>query len=326
MSKMLRSRTAGVGLTLAVALGLATAAGVAASWPGEAAPSFWSMMRAGVGESAGTYLYDSLDDLTPGAPASGAFTPAAALLEGTVVGIEPGIAFGSDDSASTAPVVGYDTPDAAIRYASLVVKVDRVLSGKLGLGQQNGQIRLQIEQPKQSTLADLRASIGSAGHGLFYVHNALERHQAAGRAVPQALAGYLASVHVPIGEGVFVEQAPGQPVIAPLMDSPERVDQILNGAPAPVEEPPDLPSPRPPKPSDFPHDDNPDGTPTAAPVPDPTDDPDASAVDVPDPVTTDTPGPGAGEPAVGTPTLDQLRSRAVRAACTAGTSTTPATC
>ncbi|MCC5580978.1 hypothetical protein IMZ11_35740 [Microtetraspora sp. AC03309] len=322
MSKMLRSRTAGVGLTLAVALGLATAAGVAAARSGEPAPSFWSKMRSGAGESTGTYLYDSLDDLTPGAPASGAFTPAAALLEGTVVGIEPGIAFGSDDSADVAPIVGYDAPDAATRYANLVVNVDRVLAGELGLGQQNGQIRLQVEQPIQSTLADLRASIGSAGHGLFYVHNALERYQAEGRAVPQALAGYLASVHVPIGEGVFVEQAPGEPVIAPLMDNPERVDQILNGAPAPVEEPPDTASPRPPKPTDFPHGDDGDGTATDTPVPDPTDDPDASAVDVPDPVATDTAGPVESEPVVDTPTLDQLMGRAVRAACVAGTSTT----
>ncbi len=269
-------------------------------------------MRSDVGESTGEYLYDSLDDLAPGAPASGAFVPAAAMLEGTVVGIEPGIAFGSDDGTGTAPVVGYDDPDAAVRYACLVVRVDRTLSGRLGLGVQNGQIRLQVEQPGHISLDLLRTSIGSAGHGLFYVHNALERSQAEGRAVPQALAGYLASVHIPIGEGVFVEQAPGEPVIAPLMDNPERVNQILNGGPPPVEEEPEPETPRPPKPSDFPHEEGPGQTPT--PVPDPTDDPDASVVDVPDPVTTDTPEPTENEPEVDTPTLGQLLNRAVSAA------------
>ncbi|WP_433379718.1 hypothetical protein [Streptosporangium sp. CA-115845] len=314
MPKTFRSRTAGVSLTLVTALGLLAAVGVAAARSNDPAPPFWSLMRSDAGESTGEYLYDSLDDLTPGAPASGAFVPAAAMLEGTVVGIEPGIAFGSDDGTGTAPIVGYDDPNAAVRYAGLVVRVDRTLSGRLGLGVQNGQIRLQVKQPNHVSLDLLRASIGSAGHGLFYVHNALERSQAEGRAVPQALAGYLASVHLPIGEGVFVEQAPGEPVIAPLMDNPERVDQILNGGPPPVEEEPELETPRPPKPSDFPHGEDPGQTPTTTPVPDPTDDPDASVVDVPDPVTTDTPGPTGNEPEADTPTLGQLLNRAVSAA------------
>lgn len=44
------------------------------------------------------------------------------------------------------------------------------------------------------------------------------------------------------------------------------------------------------------------------------DEPDASVLDVPDPVTADTPGPTEHEPEVDTPPLDRLLNRAVRAA------------
>ncbi|MDX3107200.1 hypothetical protein ACIBO5_50965 [Nonomuraea angiospora] len=299
MHKTLRSRTTAVALCLAAGLALIAAAGVAAARSAQPAAPFWSLMRAGVGESLGEYTFDSLADLKPGAPASGVFTPAAALVEGTIVGVEPGIAFASDDGATTGPIVAHDDPAAAVRYAALVIRVDQVLSGALGLGLQDGKIRLQIEQPLQVGLAELRASLGTAGRGLFYVHNALERRRAEGRTVPQELSGYLASVHIPIGAGVFVEQRTGEPVIAPLMDDPDRVNQILNGvAPPPEPEPePEPTGPNPPKPTDFPQEE-------------PTD-PEWDGSDTPDAEQPDTPGPVEEEPEVDTPTLAELRARAL---------------
>ncbi|MEU7854291.1 hypothetical protein [Nonomuraea sp. NPDC049141] len=97
--------------------------------------------------------------------------------------IEPGIAFASDDSDGSSAIVAYDSEDAAIRYASLVVRVDKVLAGQLGQGYADGKIRLQVEHPATSTLAELKDSIGTAGTGLMYVHNLAARRQLIGRPV-----------------------------------------------------------------------------------------------------------------------------------------------
>ncbi|MEV0149300.1 MULTISPECIES: hypothetical protein [unclassified Nonomuraea] len=185
--------------------------------------SFWSQLHAEAG-GTGQYLFDSLDDITPGARSSGAFRPAAALVEGTVVGVEPGIAYASDNDSPTPRVVPYDSAEAAIRWASVVVKVDKVLAGKLGRGYTGGQIRLRVEQPTGTTLDGLRQSIGTAGRGLFYVDSALSRARRRA-ASPQAQA-YQASVQIPIGQGVFIEEKPGAALVAPLTDE-NRAAQLL---------------------------------------------------------------------------------------------------
>ncbi|MEU6713635.1 hypothetical protein ABZ897_19335 [Nonomuraea sp. NPDC046802] len=189
-----------------------------------APPSFWSQLHTGGG--TGEYLFDSLDDITPGAKPSGVFRPAAALVEGTVVGVEPGIAYASGDDSATARIVPYDSEEAAIRWASVVIKVDKVHAGKLGRGFASGQIRLRVEQPTGTTLDGLRASLGTAGRGIFYVDSALNR--AGRRPASQAAQAYQAAVHLPIGQGVFVEEKPGTPLLAPLTDE-ERAAQLLGG-------------------------------------------------------------------------------------------------
>lgn len=189
-----------------------------------APPSFWSQLRTESG--TGEYLFDSLDDITPGARPSGVFRPAAALVEGTVVGVEPGIAYASGDDSVTPRVVPYDSEEAAIRWASVVVKVDKVHAGKLGRGYASGQIRLRVEQPTGTTLDGLRASLGTAGRGLFYVDSALDR--ARRRPAAQEAQAYQAAVHLPIGQGVFIEEKPGAPLTAPLADE-ERGAQLLGG-------------------------------------------------------------------------------------------------
>ncbi|MEV0345263.1 hypothetical protein AB0H88_05830 [Nonomuraea sp. NPDC050680] len=185
--------------------------------------SFWSQLHTDAG-GTGQYLFDSLEDITPGARPSGAFRPAAALVEGTVVGVEPGIAYASDDDSPRPRVVPYESEEAAIRWASVVVKVDKVLAGKLGRGYTGGQIRLRVEQPAGTTLDGLRQSIGTAGRGLFYVDNALDRVKR--RAVSPQAQAYQASVHLPIGQGVFVEEKPGAALVAPLTDE-DRAAQLL---------------------------------------------------------------------------------------------------
>ncbi|NUW46348.1 hypothetical protein [Nonomuraea rhodomycinica] len=192
--------------------------------------SFWSQLHPDAG-GTGQYLFDSLDDITPGARPSGAFRPAAALVEGTVVGVEPGIAYASDDDSPTPRVVPYESAEAAIRWASVVVRVDKVLAGKLGRGHTGGQIRLRVEQPTGTTLDGLRQSLGTAGRGLFYVDSALARAKRRA-ASPQAQA-YQASVHIPIGQGVFIEEKPGAALVAPLTDE-NRAAQLLGdtGEPA----------------------------------------------------------------------------------------------
>ncbi|MBN6058424.1 hypothetical protein JYK22_41270, partial [Nonomuraea sp. RK-328] len=185
--------------------------------------SFWAQLHTDAG-GTGQYLFDSLDDITPGARPSGAFRPAAALVEGTVVGVEPGIAYASDDDSPTPRVVPYESAEAAIRWASVVVRVDKVLAGKLGRGYTGGQIRVRVEQPAGTTLDGLRQSLGTAGRGLFYVDNALARAKRRA-ASPQAQA-YQAAVHIPIGQGVFIEEKPGAALVAPLTDE-NRAAQLL---------------------------------------------------------------------------------------------------
>ncbi|MEV4109100.1 hypothetical protein [Nonomuraea sp. NPDC049695] len=189
-----------------------------------ATPSFWSQLHADSG--TGEYLFDSLDDVTPGAKPSGVFRPAAAIVEGTVVGVEPGIAYASGDDSVTPRVVPYDSEEAAIRWASVVIKVDKVHAGKLARGFASGQIRLRMEQPAGTTLDGLRASLGTAGRGIFYVDSALDR--ARRRPASQAAQAYQANVQLPIGQGVFIEEKPGTPLIAPLADR-ERAAQLLGG-------------------------------------------------------------------------------------------------
>ncbi|MEU4547311.1 hypothetical protein [Nonomuraea dietziae] len=193
----------------------------------KAAPaSFWSQLHADSG--TGEYLFDSVDDITPGARPSGTFRPAAALVEGTVVGVEPGIAYASGDDSVTPQVVPYDSEQAVIRWASVVIRVDKIHAGRLGRGYDAGQIRLRVEQPAGTTLEGLRQSLGTAGKGLFYVDNALNR--AKRRPPAPAAQKYQEVVHLPIGQGVFIEEKPGAALIAPLAEE-ERAAQLLGGDP-----------------------------------------------------------------------------------------------
>ncbi|MFC7590834.1 hypothetical protein ACFQYP_49500 [Nonomuraea antimicrobica] len=219
----MRKRLAVV-LTLVAAIATGTLVGTLLN---RSEPSFWGTLRYGASVSDGDYLFDSVADIVPGAPDSGAFRAAGALVQGTVVDIEPGIAFASDDSEGGSAVVPYDSADAAMRYAGLVVRVDKVLAGQLGQGYTDGKIRVQVEQPATTSLAELKESVGTAGTGLMFVHNLADRQQLLGRPVtdPAQLA-YARSVHIPIGEGLFVEEAAGSPVIAPLMDG-QRAAQLL---------------------------------------------------------------------------------------------------
>lgn len=210
---------------LTAAAAFAALGGCAQAPAAKSAPvSFWSQLHAESG--TGEYLFDSLDDITPGAKPSGAFRPAAALVEGTVVGVEPGIAYASGDDSVTPRVVPYDSEEAAIRWASVVIKVDKVHAGKLGRGFASGQIRLRVEQPTGTTLDGLRASLGTAGHGIFYVDSALNR--ARRQPTSQAAQAYQAAVQLPIGQGIFIEEKPGTPLVAPLADR-ERAAQLLGG-------------------------------------------------------------------------------------------------
>ncbi|ROO85670.1 hypothetical protein EDD29_3217 [Actinocorallia herbida] len=282
---------------------------------------FWAKIRYGAGVNDGDYLFDSVADITPGAADSGAFKAAEALIQGTIEDIEPGIAFASDDAESTVTVVPYDSEDAAMRYASLVVRVDAVLAGELGRGYTDGRIRLQIEHPATVTLAELKDSIGTAGTGLMYVHNLAERQALVGRPITDpTLLAYAGTVHVPIGEGLFVAESVGSPVIAPLMD-PARAGDLLGYAAVPedevgvIDEPATTatcdddgicPTPtKTTKPTDWAtsvpltEDEEPTApSPTAAPVTEPTD----------------------------APTLADLRATLLAAACAEGTATDPTAC
>ncbi|MEU4223754.1 hypothetical protein AB0F17_05625 [Nonomuraea sp. NPDC026600] len=287
--------------TLVAAVITGTAAGAVVNTPEQ---SFWAQIRYGASAGDGDYLFDSLADVTPGASDSAAFKAAAALVQGTIVDIEPGIAFASDDSDGSSAIVAYDSEDAAIRYASLVVRVDKVLAGQLGQGYADGKIRLQVEHPATSTLAELKDSIGTAGTGLMYVHNLAARRQLIGRPVtdPAQLA-YAQSVHVPIGEGLFVEESAGSPVVAPLMDG-ERAAQLLGYTYVPEDETEPTPT------STCDHDL----------CPQPTGKPDATATSVP---------AGGSETAPTTttaPTLSTLRTRLVASACAEGTAADSSAC
>ncbi|WP_246363500.1 hypothetical protein [Nonomuraea rhodomycinica] len=288
-------------LTLIAALTTGTLAGTLLNHPH---PSFWAQLRYGASASDGEYLFDSLADIVPGAPDSGAFKAAAALVQGTVVDIEPGIAYASDDGESGSRVVAYDSQDAAMRYASLVVRVDKILAGRLGQGYTDGRIRIQVEQPATTTLAELQQSIGTAGTGLMFVHNLAERQQLLGRPVTDpAQLTYAQSVHTPIGEGLFIEESAGSPVLAPLMDGP-RAAQLLGYT--------------------YVSDDG-ESEPTPTPACDdldpcytPTSKPSATATSVP---------AGDTEPAGTTPpSLTALRSTLLAAACTEQTATDPSSC
>ncbi|MBT2231520.1 hypothetical protein [Nonomuraea sp. NEAU-A123] len=296
-----------IAVTLVAAVITGTAAGAVVNTPEQ---SFWAQIRYGASAGDGDYLFDSLADVTPGAADSAAFKASAALVQGTIVDIEPGIAFASDDSDGSSAIVAYDSEDAAIRYASLVVRVDKVLAGQLGQGYADGKIRLQVEHPATSTLAELKDSIGTAGTGLMYVHNLAARRQLLGRPVtdPAQLA-YAQSVHVPIGEGLFVEESAGSPVIAPLMDG-ERAAQLLGYTYVPEDE-------SEPAPTSTCDDDL---------CPQPTRKPDATATSVPagEPETapTTTTAPTAGT----APTLSTLRTRLVASACAEGTAADSSAC
>ncbi|MFD1938852.1 hypothetical protein ACFSKW_46075 [Nonomuraea mangrovi] len=267
-------------------------------------PSFWAQLRNGGSANDGEYLFDSVADITPGAADSGAFKAAGALVQGSIVGIEPGIAFASDDAPSGSAVVAYDSADAAMRYASLVVRVDTVLAGRLGEGYADGKIRLQVEHPATSTLAELKESIGTAGTGLMFVHNLAERQQLVGRPITDATRlAYARSVYAPIGEGLFVEETAGIPVIAPLMDG-QRAAQLL-GYTYVSEDHEAEPAPSPTC-DDF----DPCYTPTSKPS--------ATATSVP---------AGGTEPANTTPpTLTALRTTLVAAACAEGTALDSSSC
>lgn len=209
---------------------LALLAGCAAAPGKAAAPSFWSQLQARE-HGTGEYLFDSLDQLTPGAAERGPFKPAAALVEGTVTGVEPGIAYASNGDSEVNRVVPYDSEEAAIRWAHVVVKVDKIVAGKLGRGYAAGQIRVKVEQPLGTTLEGLRQSLGTAGRGLFFVENSLDRRNRTARtaaAVPQQAQARLAAVHLPIGQGIFIEESKGAALIAPLADE-ERAAQLLGG-------------------------------------------------------------------------------------------------
>ncbi|NUW33228.1 hypothetical protein HTZ77_17580 [Nonomuraea sp. SMC257] len=267
-------------------------------------PSFWAKLRYGASMSDGQYLFDSVADIVPGASDSGAFKAAAALVQGTVVDIEPGIAYASDDGDSGAPVVPYDSQDAAMRYAGLVVRVDKVLAGRLGQGYTDGKIRIRVEQPATTTLAELKESIGTAGTGLMFVHNLAERQQLLGRPVTDpAQLTYARTVYTPIGEGLFVEESAGGPVVAPLMDA-RRAAQLL-GYTYLSEDSEAEPSPTP-----TCDDLDPCFTPTSKPS--------ATATSVP---------AGGTEPASTTPpSLTALRSTLLAAACAEGTSADSTSC
>ncbi|MEV0229660.1 hypothetical protein [Nonomuraea sp. NPDC050786] len=288
-------------LTLVAAIATGTLAGTFLNSPD---PSFWQRLRYGVSMSDGDYLFDSVADIVPGAPDSGAFKAAGALVQGTVVDIEPGIAFASDDSAIGSTVVPYDSEDAAMRYAGLVVRVDKVLAGRLGQGYTDGKIRIQVEQPVTTTLAELKDSIATAGTGLMFVHNLAERQQVLGRPItdPTQLA-YAQSVYTPIGEGLFVEESAGSPVMAPLMDG-QRAAQLL-GYTYVSEDGEAEPSPSP-----TCDDIDPCYTPTSKPS--------ATATSVP---------AGGTEPANTTPpSLTALRTTLVAAACAEGTAVDSSSC
>ncbi|MEU8105299.1 hypothetical protein AB0C18_16415 [Nonomuraea muscovyensis] len=288
-------------LTLVAAVVTGTCAGALLNSP---EPSFWVQLRYGASVSDGEYLFDSVADIVPGASDSGAFKAAGALIQGTVVDIEPGIAYASDDGESGSPVVAYDSADAAMRYASLVVRVDKVLAGRLGQGYTDGTVRIRVEQPATTTLAELKESIGTAGTGLMFVHNLAERQQLLGRPVtdPVQLA-YAQSVHTPIGEGLFVEESAGSPVTAPLMDG-RRAAQLL-GYTYVSEDSEAEPSPTP-----TCDDLDPCYTPTSKPS--------ATATSVP---------VGGTEPASTVPpSLTALRSTLVAAACAEGTAADPSSC
>ncbi|GAB2831799.1 hypothetical protein GCM10022221_33370 [Actinocorallia aurea] len=189
------------------------------------------------------YLFDSVADLTPGAADSGAFKAASTLIRGAFVGIEPGIAFASDDAETPTAVVPYDDEAAAMRYANLVVRVDQVLAGSLGQGYTGGEIRLQIEHPAGATREELQDSLDTAGSGVMFVDDLAARQQALGRPITDpALLAYARTVHIPIGEGLFVADSASSPVVAPLMD-PDRAAELLGYSYTPEDEVVASPSP-----------------------------------------------------------------------------------
>ncbi|MET7459036.1 hypothetical protein [Nonomuraea sp. NPDC005501] len=296
-------------LTTVAAVAVASTAGCAAQQSAaqrQPERSFWSQLHTDAG-GTGQYLFDSLDDITPGARPSGTFRPAAALVEGTVVGVEPGIAYASGDDSPTPRVVPYESAEAAIRWASVVVKVDKVLAGKLGRGYTGGQIRLRVEQPTGTTLDGLRQSIGTAGRGLFYVDSALSRAKRRA-ASPQAQA-YQASVHIPIGQGVFIEEKPGAALVAPLTDE-NRAAQLLGDGGEQTAQPTPTPTSTSPQPTPTSTGASPSGRPSSTGA---------------TPRSTAT-GAAPQLRSAGDSPLARLRGRVQRSACETGTATDRSAC
>jgi hypothetical protein len=178
---------------------------------------FWALMTSEPIVS-GAPLFNTLSDLEPGSTTNRGFEPAEAIVTGTVVGVEPGIAYASGGDSTDSPIVSYDSKDAAFRWVVLDVQVDKVLAGGITGQQADGSIKIEMPQPAGVTLDDLKASYSSLGEGVYFVSNAYDLFKNDGNAkAPEVSPDYHQTVQRIIGEGVFMQGA-GDTVEAPLMD------------------------------------------------------------------------------------------------------------
>lgn len=225
-----RARVIALALISALLTSGLAACGTSNSGPHSDGRTFWELLTPRDSGGSGAPLYDEIGDVIPGTSNVGGFRPAAAVIDGPIIAIEPGIAYAAGEDAQHSVIVPYDSADAAVRFVKLVVQVEKVRAGKLTTAVQDGKIRINIPQPNDVTIDQLIEAINTAGRGIFHVSNALERAQATGDAGnPEIDPAYYSQVYQVIGNAMFLETSPGAQLIHPLLEDDEFAQQLLQG-------------------------------------------------------------------------------------------------
>jgi hypothetical protein len=230
MSDQHRGRLVSVAIVVAIAALVAVAAVryQQRTHAGLGRTGFWSLMTV-ESPASGAPLFSSLADLEPGSRTAAPkwISTTQAVVLGHVVGVEPGIAYASGGDALQAPVIPYDSPDAAIRWVVVDVQVDSVLRGAVHGSPSSSTVRIEMVQPAGVTLSDLSASLSSAGQGIYFLANAYDLDKLRGvQSSPTVDAAFDASVQRVIGQGVFV-RGPTNGISAPFLD--DSLEQQLLG-------------------------------------------------------------------------------------------------
>jgi hypothetical protein len=186
--------------------------------------SFWVGLAPREAGPTGELIYTSLEEITPDGPGAKGLLPADVIVRGTIQSIEPGIAFSSGGDALHSPMVGFDDPEAVIRWGRLVMTVDDVLAGSLPSGAKSLSIAWQV--PKEAVLADINKSAASAGTGIFFLSPAAERLRRTGKAIADE--SYYSSVYLVVGGAAFVEPDAASGLSTPLLEEGDRETLLGN--------------------------------------------------------------------------------------------------